>query len=129
MKTKYFLMPALFFTLCLFSLSSMAQSGKPSYKVTIPGFPVITATDCDMVPTGANTGVITVTRAADNNDQQFQTDMKNKTRIASMDVVVYDGNGKQIKSFHFTGLVVKSVLANYQKISGVGFSYENETEK
>jgi len=128
MKRKSFYPLVILFILYFGSSAAMAQSGKISYKITIPGFSAITATDCALVPVGAG-GVVTITKSADKQDQQFQNDMKNKTKIATMDVVSYDGGGKKIKSYHFINLQVQSAAANYQGISSFGLSFDNETEK
>lgn len=129
MKRNFFISFAIVLTFCLSANVSVAQGGKPTYKVTIPGFSAITATDCAVMPIGATGGVVTITKAADSKtDQQFQTDIKNNTKIATMDVVMYDAAGKKTKSFHFTNLQVKSAVPNYQGVSAFGLSFDNETQ-
>jgi hypothetical protein len=123
------------FTLLIscFAISiASAQAGKPVMKVTIPGYPTFVCTDDAVMPLGATGGLVTITKAADNLDQQFNTAMKNKTAYATLDIVVTSAPGgpaPKTKSYHFTKLVVKSVVANVNKISAIGLSFENMTEK
>jgi hypothetical protein len=118
--------------LCCFAIASVhAQATKPVMKVTIPGFPTFVITDDTMMPIGTTGGVVTIVKTADNLDQQFEKDMNNKTALASLDLVVYNNNGGQLtksKTFHFTNLVVKSVIAGVSKISAIGFSFDNMTQ-
>ena len=116
---------------CLATPAAFAQAGKPVMKVTIPGYPAFVCTDNSVMPIGATGGVVTIVKAADNLDQQFNTAMKNKTVYATLDIAVTAAPGGQPakpKNFHFTKLVVKSVVPNVNKISAIGLSFENMTQ-
>ena len=116
---------------CIAISAAFAQAGKLVMKVTIPGYPTFVCTDNAVMPLGATGGLVTITKAADNLDQQFNTAMKNKTAYATLDIVVYNSTGGQLtksKTYHFTKLVVKSVVANVNKISAIGLSFDNMTQ-
>jgi len=113
------------FTACL---ALKAQSPKPLMKATLPGYPTFVVTDDAMMPVGTTGGVVTLTKAADNLDQQFNTAMKNKTQIAILDFVIYNSSGQKSKTYHFTNLVVQSLIANYSGVSAIGFKYDNMTQ-
>jgi hypothetical protein len=116
--------------LTCFAVSSIiTRPDKPVMKVSIPGYPTFICTDNTMMPIGATGGVITIVKNADNLDQQFNQAMKNKTAIATLDLVYYNSASGQLtrtKGFHFTNLVVKS-LVPVNKITAIGFSFENMT--
>ena len=110
-------------------LTVKAQSPKPLMKATLPGYPTFVVTDDAMMPLGtAPGGIVTLTKAADNLDQQFNTAMKNKTQIATLDLVVYNSSGQKSKTYHFTKLVVQSLIPNYSGVSAIGFKYDNMTQ-
>jgi hypothetical protein len=115
---------------CLAVSPVLAQATKPVMKVTIPGYPTFICTDNTMMPLGATGGVVTIVKNADNLDQQFNQAMKNKTPLASLDLVYYNSVNGQLsktKSFHFTTLIVKSLIPNFNKVTAIGFSFENMT--
>jgi signal peptidase I len=117
---------------CCFAIVSVsAQATKPVMKVTIPGYPTFVITSDSMMPTGATGGVVTFVKAADNLDAQFDKDKKNKTSFATLDIAVYNSNGGQLtksKTFHFTKLVIQSLIANYQSVTALGFGFDNMTQ-
>jgi len=117
--------------LSCFAISpALAQPNKPVMKVTIPGYPTFVCTDNTMMPIGATGGVVTILKTPDNLDNQFNQAMKNKTAYATLDLVYYNpANGQltKTKTYHFTNLVVKSLIPNFNKITAIGFSFDNMT--
>ena len=109
-------------------LTIKAQSAKRLMKATLPGSPTFVVTDDTMMPIGTSGGVVTLTKAADHLDQQFNTAMKNKTRIATLDLVIYTSRGQKSKTYHFTNLVIQSLIPNYSGLSAIGFKFDNMTQ-
>lgn len=112
--------------------TAAAQAGKQVIKVTLSGYATFVCTSNSMMPMGATGGLITVQKAGDNSDQQFNTAMKNNTKFATLDIVYYQqsapGQLTKTKGYHFTNLVIKSCIINYQKITTVGLSFDNMTQ-